>query len=190
MESLLWWVDVGLVHFISKNNNLFMGGEFDDVLDRISVQYLSGWISWVNNHNDFWLYSWFHCLVILLVQLFNSDLPSLLLIEIIRDRLSSIHLNRGWIEWILWDRNHDTILGSLQKSLQTNIDSLGCPICKHNSIYIRSGFGAISSLDVIGNLFSNKTQSVWGSICSYGTTYVLLILSGSSFSILTNSGCV
>jgi hypothetical protein len=117
--------DIGLVYFVSHDHQFLLCCKFDHVFDLFFGEGGSRRVSGVDN-DDCPCVNTFVCgLLICILDYLEVCAPGLLFVKVVRDDIRIENGEGGGVEWILWDWDKDTGLGSCADDVQDRVDSRG-----------------------------------------------------------------
>lgn len=117
--------DVGLVHFVCKDDQFLLGGEFENASDLFRAERSTCWVTRVNDGNGTGVDAFFLCLLERRLDALEARTPTRGLIKVVWNALCIEDGESGCVERVLWNWNEDTSVWCCADDMKEGIHATG-----------------------------------------------------------------
>ena len=150
-------------YFVWNQYKFVLDWKLNDLLDSLGVENGTCWVAGVDDDQSLWILSFLSGLLNASFQFFQIQLPPFFFIQVVRAHVSAVQADGSGVKWVLWDGNHNWIIGWGDQSFKNQVDTLRSTFSQENVIYWW-GWHIIFSADVIGHSSSDWGNTQWVSV--------------------------
>lgn len=115
--------DIGLVNFISHDDQFLLGSKLDDILDGLDWQGSASWVARVYNADATNIGPFCLCLFVDAIEVGDIGAPLMLLLKVVLDWLGVQESECGSVKRVLRNGNHDTSVWTGGNNVEKGVDT-------------------------------------------------------------------